>query len=530
MTFINTTDKTRSRKKSHANFMGGVSFDISNPLTQLRVAASSCFFGEPMYYNRDASDKRKVRTAQRREMSAGASESLTTWLDSISPVEWRGKAPAELLETAIDAALNHNAEATLEFAVELRNDLKFRTTPQVILVRAANHKKVKGTGLVRRYAKDIISRADEPSVGMAYQLQKFGRKNIPNSLKRAWKDALERFTPYQLAKYRMENRQVKTVDVVNLVHPRSEAVNALVRGKLKTTGQTWESIVSEGGSNTKSWTEAVDVMGHMALLRNLRNFDKYEVNPKIYLGKLLDTAEKGKQLPFRYYSAYKAVEGLASGQVLDTIEECMTKALGNLPFFQGRTMSLVDNSGSAQGATSSSMGTVKVSTIGNLTGVLTGMVSEDGYVGVFGDNYKRLAIRRKASIFDQLKKVEEIGHGIGLGTEHGIWSFLDEALRKGEHWDNIFVYSDMQAGHGGLYGTGTAYADYTVNGRYIDVPKLINRYRAKVNPNVNVFLVQTAGYQDTLIPEFYKKTYILGGWSESVLRFAANMNDLMGQQ
>jgi hypothetical protein len=33
---------------AHLNWMGGRSWDINNPLTRLRVAASSCFFGEPM--------------------------------------------------------------------------------------------------------------------------------------------------------------------------------------------------------------------------------------------------------------------------------------------------------------------------------------------------------------------------------------------------------------------------------------------------------------------------------------------------
>jgi hypothetical protein len=65
---------------------------------------------------------------------------------------------------------------------------------------------------------------------------------------------------------------------------------------------------------------------------------------------------------------------------------------------------------------------------------------------------------------------------------------------------------------------------------YIDVGKLINAYRAKVNPKVNVFLIQVAGYHDTILPEFYKRTYILGGWSEGIFRFAAQMAGMMQGQ
>ena len=87
-------------------------------------------------------------------------------------------------------------------------------------------------------------------------------------------------------------------------------------------------------------------------------------------------------------------------------------------------------------------------------------------------------------------------------------------------------------GHGGLYGTDEKkYRDFVWNsGRYIDVPKLINTYRQKVNPDVLVFLVQIAGYQDTIIPEFYDKTYILGGWGDGILRFAAEMAGLTAQE
>jgi hypothetical protein len=163
-------------------------------------------------------------------------------------------------------------------------------------------------------------------------------------------------------------------------------------------------------------------------------------------------------------------------------------------------------------------------------GVLTGLISEDGVVGVFGDNLKYMPVRKKSSIMDQTNAASKIGRGIGGGTEHGIWLALDDAIKNKKHWDNIFVYSDMQAGHGGLFGNSRSYTDYVWNGKdhwnhYIDVPKLIHDYRAKVNSKVNVFLVQIAGYEDTLLPEYYDRTYIIGGWSGSILKFAKRMID-----
>jgi len=521
MSTINTKrQKNQHVNKSHKNWMGGESYDIGNPITNLRLAASSCFFGEPMYYHRDKSGDELNNTSSW-ALNGETVKHLREILGGIDPQEWRGLSPNKLMESAIDKALDYDVEQTLIEAVRLRNDENIRTTPQVILVRAANHSDCKGTGLVRQYAPDIIKRADEPSVCMAYQLSAYG-KPIPNSLKKACRDAIGNFNDYQLAKYRMEGRVVKTVDVVNLVHPnRTHAVDGLAKGTLKISGRTWEAIRSSGGS----WEEAIEVMGHMALLRNLRNFAQNKVNPDLYLRKLVDTADKGKQLPFRYYSAYKAIEDFATPNVLDAVETCLNNSLGNLPHFAGRTISLCDNSGSAWGNMTSSLGTMAVADIGNLTGVITGMVSDEGYVGVFGDNLKVIPIRTRSSIFDQVAKVSLDGDAVGKGTENGIWTFFQNAISKNEHWDNIFVYSDMQAGHGGLYGHNpTEYSQYCwCDGHHIDVASLIKSYRNHVNRNVNVFLVQTAGYQDTIVPEYFNKTYILGGWGDGILRFAGNM-------
>lgn len=545
MSTINAKRSSYKSRKAHSNFMGGPSYDINDPFLRLRIAAASCFFGESMFYHSDKTKTKSSRTAygtprpvvsqNRIKLTATSRSYVRSTLGAIDPPEWRDLAPKGLMERAIDAALDVDVERTLQIAVELRNSDQIRATPQVILVRAANHKGSKGTRLIRLYARQIIKRADEPATGLAYQLASFG-KPIPTRLKRAWKDALESFSDYQLAKYRLENKEVKTVDVMNLVHPRGEAIDKLAKGNLSTSGKTWEAIVSKKGSNKKSWAESVEVMGHMALLRNLRNFIENGVEPSLYKDKLVKGADKGRQLPFRYFSAYQAVRGKASPSVLDAIEECMTISLGNLPKFSGKVMSLCDNSGSATRTTTSSLGTMRISSIGNLTGVITGMRADEGYLGVFGDRLITIPIRKRSSIFDQLTQAELDARRVGEDTENGIWLFWDKAIREKQHWDHVFVYSDMQAGHGGLYGTNpNAYRDYIWSGHrgygtsYIDVPKLINDYRAKVNPNVMVYLVQIAGQQDTIIPEFYNRTYILGGWSANLLRFAGHMNDLIQQ-
>lgn len=513
-------------EKSHKNFMGGTSFDINNPLMKLRIAASSCFFGEPMYYHKTKDSTPKLRVSSARRLSDADVKHLRDTLNAVDPQEWRSLSPSELMEKAIDEALDVSVEDTLKEAVRLRTEDHMRATPQVILVRAANHKNSKGTGLVRQYGKLIMQRADEPSTVIAYQLEKFG-KPIPNSLKRVLADKLYEFGDYDLAKYRMDGRKVKTLDVVNLVHPQNtSSINKLMSGQLTLTENTWESIISKNGSNKESWTESLKVMGHMALLRNLRNLVEKEVPVESYRTKLIEGAKKGQQLPFRYFSAYRAIEGIAPGNLLDAIEESLMVSIDNLPSLPGKTISLCDNSGSARGSMTSSMGTVAINHIANLTGILTGLMSDDGYLGVFGDRLSRMPIRKKSSVFDMLKEANSLGDGVGGSTENGVWIFLRDAIANKEHFDNIFIFSDMQAGHGGLYGTDPKEYESFVfpnKGNYLDVAKLIQQYRSKVNSKVNVFLVQVAGYQDTIVPEFYDRTYILGGWGEGLLRFAASM-------
>ena len=514
----------QEQSTGHLNHMAGVSYDISNPIKQLRMMASTCFFGEPTYYAEAGDVHSKLRAPRRDGLSSKDAAYLESTLGKgLSFPKWHELTSTSLMEQAIDAALDFDPEATLQEAARLRNEEHIRTTPQVILVRAANHAKVRGTELVRRYAPQILKRADEPTVQLAYHDYVYGTA-VPNALKKAWKTYLESVPAVALAKYRLENKAKGLKQVVKVCHAKGEAFDALFKGELKLDlKDAWEALISAKGASKETWTQAIDSMGHMALLRNLRNFHTHSVAVEAYLPKLVATAAKGQQLPFRYFAAFQELKAAgASARVLDGVEACLKESLGRLPTFSGRVMSLCDNSGSAQSATTSSMGKMRVADIANLTAVLTGYAADEGHVGVFGDKLKTFEVRKSASVLDQVEQANKIGHTIGQSTENGVWLFFDKALKNKEHWDHLFVFSDMQAGHGGLFGTNpTDYKKFQWNnGRHIDVAALVREYRKTVNPNVRVYLVQVAGYKDVLVPEVYDKTYILGGWGEGLLKFA----------
>ena len=291
--------------------------------------------------------------------------------------------------------------------------------------------------------------------------------------------------------------------------------------------KTWEAMRS-AGTDWKTIFHSVN-MGHMALLRNLRGVFT-EVNDAAfcdeYLAALVAGVEKGKQFPFRYYSAYMAVENSScnhKGKILDALDACIDISLANMPKLKGKTMCLSDNSGSAWGTIPTEYGSVTVAEIDNLSSVITSACSDEGYVGKFGDKLKVFDTRKKVGILEQAKAISrDHGTDVGMSTEGGIWEFFNNAIRNKEHWDNIFIYSDQQAGTGGLYGTQEQCLAYSKRGfaagngcfgSYINVFKLVQEYRKKVNPKVNVFSIQTAGYSNVVIPKYAYRTNLMYGWT-----------------
>lgn len=72
--------------------------------------------------------------------------------------------------------------------------------------------------------------------------------------------------------------------------------------------------------------------------------------------------------------------------ILDGLERCLQKSLENFPKLKGDTMSLCDNSESTKATFNSSYGTIRISTIGNLSGLISAYNTEGkGLIGIFGD-------------------------------------------------------------------------------------------------------------------------------------------------
>ena len=513
------------------NFMGGDSY-VLTPVETLKMVTASSIFGEPSYY-RDSKTKDSYVSST---FKYHVDKHVT---DVVIPDKYEGMKTEDIMEQVIDEALDYDFKSTLEWAVYLRHTFNMRLNPQVIMVRAAVHPKRSEftkayPGLFDEINQSVMSRADEPLTQMTYYLynNKGKKNNIPSVIKRSWANKLSKLNRYNVAKYK--NAEIGMINGVRLCHANSPIIDELMATgtvEVAEDQKTWENLKSEG----KSWKEIFETidMGHMALLRNLRGvFTEIEDAEfcKRYLDKLKSGVEKGKQFPFRYYSAIDAIKNSTCNHkplIIDALEECMDIALANFPKLKGKTMCLSDNSGSAWGGFTSEYGTVTVAKIDNLSSVITAACSDEGYVGKFGDRIITYPVSKRQGVLSQAEKISAGQcEDVGGATEGGIWEFFYNAIEKKEHWDNIFIYSDQQAGHGGLYGTGAQCAKYTKagygcrGGNMINVYKLIKEYRKRVNPKVNVFSIQTAGYTNAVIPELSERCAILYGWTGKEAVFA----------
>jgi hypothetical protein len=226
------------------------------------------------------------------------------------------------------------------------------------------------------------------------------------------------------------------------------------------------------------------------------------------------------------------------GFIMDELEECIDIAIDNLPKLKGKTMCLSDNSGSAWGQFTSEFGTETVAEIDNLSSVIAGKCSEDeAIVGKFGDTLIEYPVSKRNGALYQAEKISDNRvSDVGGSTEGGIWKFFRDAINNKRWFDNIFIFSDQQAGTGGLYGThrdmdeyldkyGCRFTGWRRDEAYIDVFKLTLEYRKKVNPKVNIFSVQTGGYKNAVIPMMTYRCAILYGWTGKEVLFAKKYID-----
>ena len=569
---MNTTEMT--------NFMGGKSFKLFNPLNRLKLVAFSSFLGEPTYYQPLERDEAYIEDFKTNKNN-NKLQQLKDYL--LIPTDL-GVSRNTTFYNAVNAALDFDFVKTLELAVQCRNEfLMRRSTAQILAIAASHPNRVDFNEKNPKLFRDILVKCwllpgDAIACLDAWKALFGNKTKFPSFIKRAYEDRLKDLSAYQQEKYRKES-----ISMVRLAHPSKSTLKQndtlpvlMTDGHLELDDKDikWETHRSTG----KSWLETLESMDwympHMAALRNIRGFagsDPGIENMTKYLEMLLSGVKGGKQFPFRYITAYKQMKNSFEKMenqinkeeseekpieeqnkkrkrdkppvvvlveyrdiIIEYLEKCLQMSMENYPQLEGHVMALSDNSGSAHGTMTSSYGSQTVSDIGNLSALFTAYrATGRGVVGVFGDDLKFYEVNKTKSLLSQYDEISHLGSTVGSSTENGVWLFFKWAFEnpsenKFDHW---FCYSDMQVGHGGLYGKdldiinkGFLWGDKCSNSSlYIDIHKCVDKYRMEINPKLNTYMVQTAGYDNTILPESTYRGAILAGWTGNEVVYAKQL-------
>lgn len=463
-------------------------------------------------------------------------------------------------------------------AIYVRENGNMRSISHLLGAALANY--ISGQEYAKRFYNKLIVRPDDMSeIVSAYaNLNGMGLndlKKIPNSIKKGFKEALERLDAYQIDKYKMQNREVSLIDLVRLFHPKgneknAEAYKRLVNGE--SLADLYESKVLEkemtkAGQITKDATQAekdeakreaitavldnVKGMPVMNLLRNLRNILLYAPEKVADACEQLRIEKKilnSRLLPFRFATAYAEIEKMQyedtktkptstivfeseeskqqvtesrfnelKKNLLDAIEGAIEIACQNIPELEGNCAILVDDSGSMRGDAGghsrvSAFSKTNSSMIAHLFASMMAWRQHDVYVGLFGDRLIQVPYKRDAKLLDFNKESYEIGGRCGGATENGIYTFLENVVKEKKKIDNIIVFSDCQIGRGTTF---TAWYGSSSSNRSLHFHELFKEFR-KINPNANFIVVNLRQSGGTSVFDKSQRILNIAGWSDKI--------------
>lgn len=391
-------------------------------------------------------------------------------------------------------------------AIYARNKFGMRSITHLVAGEIA--KKVKGEEWTKFFFDKVIHRPDDMIEILAYYWKSF--KNEPNPLRKGFAKAFTRFDDYQLGKYKKEGKTVSLVDVINVVHPaHSPILQSLIEGTLKAP-ETWETKMTKAGQKAKNdeekdqfkkevWVSLIKErkLGYFALLRNLRNI--VEQAPEMVAEACMMLTDqklirKSLVLPFRFMAAYKELENISgSNLVLGAIGKALEISFQNVPKFDGKTLVVVDHSGSmGEGFDSNFMK-------GALFGVAMAKSNDADFMH-FGDIAQYISFNPNDSTLTIAKGLDNLNKGnsgqLGAEVGHGtnFHAIFQQAQKK---YDRIMIFSDMQ----GWIGYSTPTHDF-------------NLYKKKYESSPKIYSFDLSGLGSLQLPE--KDIFCLAGFSEKI--------------
>ncbi|MFD4597639.1 TROVE domain-containing protein [Streptomyces sp. NPDC058464] len=339
----------------------------------------------------------------------------------------------------------------------------------------------------RQVVASVLQRPDEPGELLAYWTATYGRA-VPKPVKRGIADAVRRlYHGKSLLKYDTASKGYRFGDILNLVHaapdpdkpwqgelfryaldrrhnpdtavpPASSPVLGAHRElmalpvarrrsavtepggaeRLAAAGLTWEALAGwlQGPMDKAAWEAVIPSMGTMALVRNLRNFDEAGVSDEVaaqVAARISDPAEvaRSRQFPFRYLAAYQHAPSLRWSYPL---ERALGHSLANVPALPGRTLVLVDRSGSMFYSRLSERSELNRADAAAIFGTALALRAADADLVEFGTTSRRLGFERRESVLKILGRFGDLG---GTDTVSAIRSHY-----RGQ--DRVLIVTDEQ--------------------------------------------------------------------------------------
>lgn len=424
----------------------------------------------------------------------------------------------------VHACVDLDPSWVARFVPYLRDKLNMRSASVVMAVEYVRAGGPNGKTVI----DSACVRADEPAEVIGYYLTHYGR-SLPAAIKRGVAQAAQRlYTERAALRYDGDSRGVRMADVIDLCHPKPrapwqgqlfkwlldtrhghtgntetlpmlaartelEAVSIpdrpayLSTSGLEAAGMSWESLAGwlQGPMDKKAWETVIPTMGYMALLRNLRNFDQAGVSDEhaTYVSTLLSNIEevaKSRQLPIRFYSAWKASQSMRwAGALERAVQHC----LANVPSLPGKSLIMIDVSGSMDAAISD-RSDVKRYEVAALFGCALALRGDSHTVTYsYANSIKWLSAKPGASL---LRAVDVVRENVGGGTET-MQCLL--ALFDAKVHDRVIILTDEQAFDGP--------SDMVAN---IPVP---------------IYTFNLAGYKQGHLPSGTSNRYTFGGLTDA---------------
>lgn len=322
-------------------------------------------------------------------------------------------------------------------AIEARTLQRLRHMP-LLLCRELAY----GHALDAETLAAVIQRPDEMGEFLSLywggsDRRKSVHRTLTNQTKRGLRLAFPKFDAYQLAKWDKAKAGISLAQVLRLVHPTpADDVQAALWKQVKegtlAPPDTWEVALLRGEEKGATFTRLLteNRLPYMAMLQNLRNMRDAGVEMSLVGDALQKGAAAAKALPFRYVAAARAVP-----QWEPILDVAMQTALGAMDKLPGKTVLLVDVSGSMEWKLSDRSELRRVDAAAALAAMLAGVCERFEVYG-FSQQLFTIPSRQGFGLIDAITRL--VGGGTAMGAAVG---YINAHLP----YDRLVVITDEQS-------------------------------------------------------------------------------------